>query len=110
MSPLGQAEEYYGEFFAEHLTAFLHTGVVISTDRVFLLGRPVPTAGDPREIWDPWVHYDPAECDAWYVHFGAGDLKEIIKATPYPMPWLFFSRSGGPVKKYNFDRLSRRIK
>jgi len=94
MRPILQAiklrHEDGGDFVAELRAHLLH-GYVISTDRIFLMGRPCPRGADMTDLSRSWPV---AECDAWFVWVGVGDMHELVAAMPFPLPWVGFYRQG----------------
>ena len=94
MRPILQAiklrHEDGGDFVAELRAHLLH-GYVILTDCIFLMGRPCPRDADMTDLLRSWPV---AECDAWFVWVGVGDMRELVAAMPFPLPWVGFYRQG----------------
>lgn len=91
MQPIIEAQRLRGADFAAELRAHLLQGVVVSTSRIFLMGRPCPKGADVSDLSRSWPV---AECNSWFVWVGVGDARELIAAMPYPLPWIGWHRQG----------------
>lgn len=80
-----------GGDFAAELRAHLVHGYVISTPRIFLMGRPCPRFADVSDLSRSWPI---SECDAWFVWVAVGDIRELVEAMPFFLPWIGFYRQG----------------
>jgi hypothetical protein len=96
MNPFQIARELYRNdpddlpSFEEAMMAHLIEGIVIATDEVFLMARPVRTDCEVEEFDNPWISYEDPDC--WHVYLAAGTIQAIRDALPYPLPFLSFVR------------------
>jgi len=73
----------------------LQHGVVISTDRVFLMARRVPSAADDAAHLTLSPPHGTEPLDCWHVWAAAGDLGALLSiAAEFPLPWISWSRRG----------------
>lgn len=98
MSPAqraSQVESHAG--FTSDLAAHLAPGgVVVSTDRFFIMLRPVRRDAEPDGLLNPWLRWD--QPDAVMVWLAAGDMAEAL-AFVWPQVgegkcWVAFQRDG----------------
>ena len=88
-----EALAFYGHGdFAASVLAHLERGRVICGPGFLLLGRAVPRNAPEAEILNLERSWTEAECDAWFVWWASGSLKEIARLLPFPKPWLGFHR------------------
>ena len=94
MTPLEIARathEGYGvEPFHVALAAHFAHGVVISTPEVFMLMRPVNTAGRREKFDDPGYMFDNPDC--WHCYLASGDLSQFGRYIPYFLPYISYVR------------------
>lgn len=95
--------------FDRELAAHLAGGFVFSTPDAFLMGRPVHSGAPHELLADPFHRFPPADCDAWLVWLAAGDLRAMLRLTPYRLPWLAWARRDGPLKWFSFDSVATRL-
>lgn len=102
MTPFQQVIALYDQFptgatIGEDLADYLSTGYVISTPKIFVMGKPVcyASAGDP---------------DCWFIYAYAGRVKTVLDFIPYPLRYVSFQRRGKGVKTYEFNAIVRRIR
>jgi hypothetical protein len=73
-----------------------------------VMGRPVCTYGDPRDIVNPWVRWT-WKPDAWLVYLCAGSMTKALTFLPYPLPLIGFERKN-VLRWYPLDAFTRRLK
>lgn len=107
MNPLVQAIKLRAsvgaDFWAE-FQAHLATGVVISTPRIFLMGRPCPKGADMSDIRQRWSS---SKCDAWFVWCAVGELGDLLAAIPFPLPWIGWHRQGRGWERNHWVRATK---
>jgi hypothetical protein len=103
-TPYEQAAALYpdNEDFQADLLPHLVSGYVISSPTLFAMFRPVDSTAAPEILANPWCTF--AKPDAWFIWMVAGDVNEIYKRMPYPLPLLGASRFGQPVRFYPLKR------
>lgn len=95
--------------FNNDLNNYLVGGVVISTPRFFVMGKPVDSKSDPRDQW--WVDNP----DAWYVRWfaGKGAMQALMDAVE-PLKLVTFQRQKngkeGQIKTYSWSKLYNLIR
>lgn len=101
MTPYLQAWEAYharGEPWTPWTVALdwhLQHGLVISTDRAFLMARRVPSAADDHTHLTLSPPHATFGADCWHVWAAAGDLRALLAiSAAYPLPWISWSRRG----------------
>ena len=111
VKPLKAGLDFYaetgGDLMADISAYATMGGYVFITPHSLLLGKPVrKDDGNPDEQWGATAP------DAWYVRFAAGKdaISEFISRTPYPLPWIGWSRvsKDRPVKWFDFNTVLRR--
>lgn len=110
MNPYEQAAAVYdrepcARTLAEDLTAHLHSGLVISTDRAFAMARITRREWPVEMALNPWLS-DP-DGDTWHVWLAAGDMSEMLKFGP-SKKWLAFERSN-VLRFWRFESLRKWI-
>lgn len=88
------------------MEAHLLHGYVFSTPSAFLMGRPIAKDAPHALQADPWYVFPFDECDCWMVWLAAGDVAEMIRLIPYPLPWLAWARRDGALRFYQTVRVS----
>ena len=58
----------------------------------FLMGRPVARNAPAVRITEPTYLFNPSDCDCWYIHAMAGDIRGAIGMEPYKLPWYAWER------------------
>tara|TARA_R100001244_G_scaffold7799_1_gene10231 strand:- start:254 stop:631 length:378 start_codon:yes stop_codon:yes gene_type:complete len=95
--------------FYQELNNYMIGGLVISSARMFLMGKPVDSSVDPSGQW--WAENP----DTWYVRWAAGPNggKSFMDAVD-PLPYVMFRRinPGGETKlrMYEWDKFYRKLK
>jgi hypothetical protein len=111
MNPLKAGLDFYaktdGDLMADISTYATMGGYVFITPHSLMFGKAVRTDnGSPDDQWNVTAP------DAWYVRFAAGKdaISEFISRTPYPLPWIGWSRvsKDRPVKWFDFKTVLRR--
>jgi hypothetical protein len=85
------ATEYCPRTFDTDLALHLKHGIVISTESVFLMGRPVERNAEHRLIVNPAIRFYNPDC--WLVYLAAGHIGRFFKYEPYRLPWFCWERS-----------------
>lgn len=106
LTPIERVEAIYrneecGSTFLEDKAVLEKIGVVVSDDRIFVMGRAVRHDATREQIYDSnYVHVAP---DAWLCHVAAGvRMRDYLNAIPYPLPYLLFERRNR-LKCYRMD-------
>ena len=101
MTPYLQAWEAYHALgtpwtpWTHALDFHLQHGLVIATDRAFLMARRVPSAADDHTHLTLSPPHATFGADCWHVWAAAGDLGALLAiAAAYPLPWISWSRRG----------------
>lgn len=86
VSALDIAVKYYKDhsridFFAD-LANHLRTGVVVVRPSCFFMGKLIWVRPRGKDKDEP----------AWFVTFGAGDLRELLTCLPFHLEWIAFCR------------------
>lgn len=76
----------------EDVQLHLANGYVIGTPWLLALARPVNHLDVVANIVDPSCHYDSFDC--WHIYFAAGEVMELVRCLPYPLPWISYERRG----------------
>ena len=98
MTPIEKAAEVYlrepcARTFQEDLKLHLLYGYVISTPRLFIMGRPVVKGAPASEIVDPSFTFPEALCNCWHIYLAAGNgIQEFFRVEPFELPWLSWER------------------
>lgn len=90
--------------FSEDLWIHLESGHVISTDKVFVMARPVHTLFTAQQMRCPWI--SSSIPNAWFVWMLCGEWSEALRLMPFFLPHIIFARKG-VVKCYTTERLMR---
>lgn len=107
MNPLIEAMRLrasVGADFCAELRAHLQTGTVISTPRIFMMGRPCPRGADMSDLMQKWPL---SKCDAWFVWCGVGSMRDLLAAAPFPLPWIGWHRQGRGWQRDHWVRAER---
>lgn len=78
--------------FAQVVEAHAQCGYVVVTPELCLLFRAVRSDWSEGELCDPLL-FSP-EPDCWHVWLVAGDYRQALRWTPYPLPWVSCHRRG----------------
>lgn len=92
--------------FREDLDAFMQTGRVYITPTCVLFAKAVPSTVEVHQAWDRW---EEEQCDAWLIWLAAGDLREFFRYAPHPLPWIVWARRWGPLRRYEWDKVFKRV-
>ncbi|MEG0143828.1 MAG: hypothetical protein RR808_09445 [Akkermansia sp.] len=80
--------EYYkdsGRYLMVDVALHRSQGVCVWSPELVLMARPVDSRDEPKRIIDPFVRYDVAVCDGWFVHWCAGDVALVgVLITLFP--------------------------
>lgn len=111
MKPIDRAAQVYGRewcarTFEEDLQLHFRYGYVVSTPRVFAMGRAVDSEARGGLVVNPVVRFD--KPDAWLVYLMAGDLREALRFLPYRLPKIGFERKN-ILRFYGFEDFTSRI-
>lgn len=77
--------------FMDDIEAHQRTGYVWSTDKAFMMARPVIK----EYMWlvtEPTFAFDVRCVDAWYIWLAAGDMNVLWELMPYPLPFIGWAR------------------
>lgn len=80
--------------FYEDVGLHLSFGVVISTDEVFMLARPVHTSWPGDELVNPRYTCERRDADAWWLYLLAGDWRQAVLHMPGHLPFIGWERHG----------------
>lgn len=73
----------------------LQHGIVLATDRAFIMARAVHSAGDDAAHLTLCLPQGTDAPDCWHVWAAAGDIRALLDiAAAYPLPWISYSRRG----------------
>jgi hypothetical protein len=111
-SPIHEVIEMYKSKsdFVHDLEGYLQAGVVLSTPKFFLMGKPVDKDQEPLGQW----HLPEDKCNAWFVKWasGRGCLKYMME-TVKPLAHVMFSRIKGnntsEYKVYDWNKFHQKI-
>lgn len=97
MTPIEKAVRLHPgpDEFRDVLEAHLLHGRIISTDKVFLMVRPVYADWECQRMLAPWEYAEDGDC--WYCWDLAGDLsslREIPTSWLQSRPWVAFHCEG----------------
>lgn len=84
--------EKHGHDFQKDLDDHLAHGFVVALPSCFAMATAIKSDG--REI------------DTWFVKVAAGDLRQLVRLIPVPLPFIAFCRDGRP-KTMRIYRTSR---
>jgi hypothetical protein len=74
----------------EDIYDHIQNGIVISTERLFLLARPVNSKSDHYLFDYPSIGFKDPDC--WHIYLASGSLPDIFNALPYPLPLVSYVR------------------
>lgn len=106
MTPFQEAAEHWNRLRTPISDTFggivekhaMRGGYVLATPHFFMLGRPVRSVWTTRQLATIDLVAHPSRADCWYVYLAAGDLREMVKAIPYPLPFVAFHRNRSTKK------------
>lgn len=118
MNALSAAVSYYlaaGRKAEEMEEDGFHQDVYVRTPGLVLMARRVDSSVPVSHIIDVRRRFRPEQCDAWHLHFLAGDVKRLL---PYEgeilsLPWLLTQhgkRRDGRLMKLSSSRFYRLLK
>jgi len=114
MTPRERVQDLYHIYpqprtFEEDVAIHRLTGFVVEREDIFLLGRGV-IKGMDELARDPGIAFRRDVQDAWFIHALAGDIRGMLTAAPYELPWVGWSRRGArPIRWYRCEDFSRRV-
>ena len=73
------------EQFDSDLELYRRHGVVIDTPEIFVMARMVCKEATFGQILDPRFHFNPSDCDTWFVYLLAGRLAALWELIPFPL-------------------------
>lgn len=94
--------------FIQDLESYIRAGVIISTPKFFIMGKPVDSKVDPRGQWYA------EKPDAWFVKLASGrGAMKYFKNLVQPLSKVIFSRykngEFSAFKIYDWEKITRRI-
>lgn len=96
MSAIDETIAYYkGSGRCLMVDAALHRsqGVCVWSPELVLMARPVDSLDAPERVIDPFVRYDASRCDAWFIHWCAGDFS-LVGDLITLFPFVLYERGG----------------
>jgi len=96
------------ETFEETLGWHLSSGLVYSTDQVFLLAREVR--------WDGTEVHDDGERNAWFVELAASaghanPVREFLRVASRPHQWALWCRHNSfEIRAYLWEKLAKKVR
>lgn len=112
------AEAYYlaaGRSVLEMQADGICQDVFVCTPALVLMARKVDSSAPVCRIIAVSVNFPPEKCDAWHLHFLAGDMRELLRYEPVilSMPWILTQhgkRGDGRLVKLSAARFCRHLK
>ncbi len=107
MTPFQQAGEFADEHmggFERWLIGYAEHGYVFSSPEFFIAGRGIDTSHDPAFYLEPSVIFTRESQDAWFIALAAGDITKALSFLPYRLPWVYFYRKDGDLRKIPMAR------
>lgn len=97
--------------FEDYLEWHFRNGFVFSTPDMFVMGRAIHITEGNEELTqsdiDGFKRWPSEEQNAWYVHMFSGDLSQLFKYMPYPLPMLAFERVRSGKRELQIVSLNR---
>ena len=92
-----------------------HQDVCVLTPQLVLMARRVDSAASFRQIVDVRCRFEPERCDAWHLHFLAGDIGNLLSYEQeiLSMPWILTQhgkRGDSRLVKLSSARFVRKLK
>ena len=92
-----------------------HQDVCVLTPQLVLMARRVDSAAPFCRIVDVRCRFKPERCDAWHLHFLAGDIGNLLSYEQeiLSMPWILTQhgkRGDGRLAKLSSARFVRKLK
>lgn len=86
--------------------------VYIRTPELVLMARRVESSASFRRIVDVRCRFDPERCDAWHLHFLAGEVRKLLsyEREILSLPWILTQhgkRGDGRLMKLSSSRFCR---
>ncbi|MDR3815383.1 MAG: hypothetical protein Q3X76_05235, partial [Akkermansia sp.] len=93
MNALSAAFSYYlaaGRRVEEMEEDGCRQDVYVRTPELVLMARRVDSSASFGKIVDVRFRFEPVRCDAWHLHFLAGDVRELLayKREILSLPWI----------------------
>ena len=118
MNALSAAAAYYlsaGRKAEEMEEDGRHQDVYIRTPELVLMARRVDSSAPEPHIIDVRFRFTPEQCDAWHLHFLAGDVKRLLdyERDILSLPWILTQhgkRADGRLMKLRSFRFFRLLK
>lgn len=115
MNALSAAVSYYlaaGRRMEEMEEDGRHQDVCVLTPGLVLMARRVDSAAPFCRIVDVRSRFDPERCDAWHLHFLAGDVRNLLayEREILSLPWILTQhgkRGDGRLAKLSSARFCR---
>lgn len=107
MTPFQQAGEFADAHmggFERWLIGYHEHGYVFSEPEFFIAGRPIDTHEDPAFYAEPTILFPRETHDAWFIVLYAGDIRKALTHMPYRLPWVYFYRKDGDLRKIPMER------
>lgn len=92
-----------------------HQDVCVFTPELVLMARRVDSAASFGRIVNIRCRFEPDRCDAWYLHFLAGDVRKLLlyEREILSLPWILTQhgkRGDGRLVKLSSSRFCRLLK
>ena len=92
-----------------------HQDVCVFTPQLVLMARRVDSSASFRQIVDVRCRFEPERCDAWHLHFLAGDIGNLLSYEQeiLSMPWILTQhgkRGDSRLVKLSSARFVRKLK
>ncbi|WP_302013889.1 hypothetical protein [uncultured Akkermansia sp.] len=92
-----------------------HQDVCIRTPELVLMARRVDSSAPFRRIVDVCCRFAPEQCDAWHLHFLAGDVRKLLsyERDILSLPWILTQhgkRGDGRLVKLSSVRFCRLLR
>lgn len=93
--------------YRDAVGAHLAAGVFHASPLSCIMARPVRRDASRESLADVWSRHE--NPDAWLIWAAAGDMADMLRIAPYPLPWVGFARRGSAVRWCRWDALARRV-
>lgn len=115
MNALSAAAAYYraaGRRAEEMEEDGRHQDVCVFTPELVLMARRVDSAAPFGRIVNVRCRFEPDRCDAWHLHFLAGDVRKLLsyEREMLSLPWILTQhgkRGDGRLVKFSSSRFCR---
>ena len=110
MTPREQVEDLYLKYpqprtFAEDRALYEACGVVMDEPEIFMMAKAVCKSAPEAAIRCPWVYFDRWTQNAWFIFALAGDIRGMLRAAPYHLPSVGWSRRMAPIRWHSARRV-----